>query len=447
MIRAAVQLLAPASKQLCSLWRRISYPSTTAGTLCVYGVVVAVLLASCLAVVWPSSQLHTTPTPGGDHPLPNRVAYFAQHAQDYDLVLLGDSKTYCGIHPEFIDPLLGTRAINLSVFSNWFPTQYTVARDAIRLAKPGTNFVWSIGHVNFWRPAGIWRVYPIDIATALQYELWGVPRKGLWDNVFYYKRWTAPLTDRRDWNTRLRAWFDHSPRWARALARFMQWDPAPRTAAATAAAPASAAPSSVAASSAATTAAVQGGASQVPSDPYRAEAEALVRRWSADPRVTYASVVEDGGRVTSVTVYMRAGGYYRIELDHAFFRGKQQSRAMTDDDARTDPITEPDPGMWRLFLAILAQFKEAKVNLVVNEIEEAPYTYSNPIWRKRLQDFMRERVQPEVERMGFTYIRGDTSQLVDSDYFDYNHLNSTGVRKYAPLFAEALKPHLHPGAR
>ena len=397
------------------LWARVAWPRTVLGAIATYAVVIALCLFALLAWLRFTQYTAAVPSQGADRPANDRVAYFEQHSAAYDVVFLGDSKTYCGIHPEFIDPLLGTRSINLSIFSNWFPTQYPLARDVLRAAKPGTTVVWSIGHVNFHAPNGIWRVYPVDFATALKYKLWRVPDNNLWDNVLYYNAWTQPIADRKEWNARLHAW--------------LQWQYRPDGRGSPGGQPLSGPPAGTVV------------------DPFAAAAAALAEQWRQDPRATTAQVVLDGGHTTSVTAFLRGGGYYRIELDHAFFRGKQKATPLSDERVRDAKPLQPDPGMWRLFVEILTLFKNSQVELVVNELEEAPYTYGHPLERERLRNFMRTQVQPLVEGMGFKYVRADFAQVLDTDYFDYNHLNSSGVQKYAPLLAERLRPLVTPRPR
>jgi hypothetical protein len=38
----------------------------------------------------------------------DRLAGYREHGADYNLVFIGDSRTYCGMHAELIDPLLKT---------------------------------------------------------------------------------------------------------------------------------------------------------------------------------------------------------------------------------------------------------------------------------------------------------------------------------------------------
>ena len=80
--------------------------------------------------------------------------------------------------------------------------------------------------------------------------------------------------------------------------------------------------------------------------------------------------------------------------------------------------------------------------MIVNEIEEAPYVYGSPENRQAFREVMRTSVRPRVESRGIPYLTTDLDQLQNDDYFDYNHLNSSGVAKYTPMLAAALRPLL-----
>jgi len=81
--------------------------------------------------------------------LPAKMNYYARAARDYDMVFLGDSRTFCDFHPEILDSVLGTHSFNLGHWTNWFPTQYAQANDLLRTMPSDTVVVWSIGFQNF----------------------------------------------------------------------------------------------------------------------------------------------------------------------------------------------------------------------------------------------------------------------------------------------------------
>ena len=97
--------------------------TTVPGRLLAYAISVAALLFGANALYSAKYFPKLEPNSAGSTNLVNRHAWYAGHRNDYDLVFLGDSRTYCGVHAERIDALLGTNSINLAAFSNWLPTQ------------------------------------------------------------------------------------------------------------------------------------------------------------------------------------------------------------------------------------------------------------------------------------------------------------------------------------
>jgi hypothetical protein len=379
----------------------------------------AIALATWAVVSLPYGWAMLRPpdaAPGGSFGVIRRSAWYKQNAGQFDVVFLGDSRTYCGIHPELIDPLLGVRSINLAQFANWLPTQYPLIRDLVGSIPQGTTVVWSVGHQNFLAANNIQRVYPIDWWTALQYLAWRVPTAGLFDNVAYY-------------NPLLRLWSDRGliqRRWTDTLR-----GDAPLNL-----------PSVFPAAYGATFRPMGTGAAQ---SPLEGEAAAIQSRYAQDPHVQSIYTISDGGRINSVVLYLMGGGYYRIELDPDYFRRKQRELApppMSDVQAAATALPEPDPGLIRLFDAILDQFAAHHVALVVNEIDEAPFNYANPILRLKWRKLMDQVIRPRVEARHFTYVRPDTAFLRDDDYFDYNHMNSSGSGLYAAALSAALRPIL-----
>lgn len=388
--------------------RLISFPDRVSHAVAGYvGIFLVVIMAAALLFARQNAPSET-PTEGGDRSLTERMAFFRKEASRYDLVFIGDSRTYCGIHPEVLDRRLGTRSLNLAAFSNWFPTQYPLVKDLVRaLPEPGTTVVWSIGDQNFRPYNRIQRVYKIDPVTALRYVLWGVPTEGLWDSVSYFTHGLQALALRGETRDRYFAWLRNPLKAATAPPQ-----PAP---------------------------------APVLSEEQRQQVQSARAHLAALAPAALVTETWDEGHLVSLTAFMRSGGYYRIEIDPAYFRRKQKEmnyKPISDDAARAMPIRVPVPGLMRLFEETLATFREAGIHLVVNELEEAPFAYKNPILREKWRAFMRDTVRPKVEAYGFAYIRADFDQLGDSDYFDYNHLNHIGIDKYANLLSEKLAPHL-----
>jgi hypothetical protein len=335
--------------------------------------------------------------------LTTKLSDYAAHRQDYDIVFIGDSRTYCGIHVELLDPMLSTHSINLSRSANWFPTQLPMAHDLSPLVPRKTTVVWSIGHANFYRSVGITEVYPIGISLAANYVLWGAYEPGLANNIMFYNPILSFVGQSGFLNASIiqpflaKNVFEHHNSLRRDNGHMEQL------------------------------------------------AEKLQREYSNNPQVERAKIFSEGGSPNSLVVNFKGGSFYRIEIDPSFFRRKQNKSKhnISDEDAARYVLPRPDPGLFRIFIEILDTFKKHNVRLVVNEIEEAPNHYDNLIIRSKWRDFMRAEIEPRVRRYGFSYIRADLDHLDDTDYFDYNHLNSKGAAKYLPMLAAQLKPQLN----
>jgi hypothetical protein len=362
-----------------------------------------------------------TRTPSGTVGVTDRLPWYLKHRKDFDLVFLGDSRTYCGIHPGLIDPQLHTRGISLGQFSDWLPTQWPMIQDIAPLIPPGTTVVWSIGEANFGKVISVQRIYPIGWARALQLRAWGLDAPGLADNALFYSPATCLLTDRARART-LVFKFVSDPKEFLSMCAFdfyLHWwtphDPEPRP--------------------------IPQTADRRAKGPF--EFAWAPGQWTMDPRIDYSNLVRsEDGSVNSAVLFTKRGGYYRIELIPSFFRGKQREtyQPISDSKAAVIPLLWPDPTYWRLFNEILAIFKRYHINLIVNEMDQAPFVFGNPILQQRNEIQMRTMVATQVEKFGFRYIHVDFDKLTNEDYFDYNHLNSRGIAKFTPMLVEQLRP-------
>lgn len=341
-------------------------------------------------------ESHPPPTPNLISTLPAKLRYYEEHRDEFELLLVGDSRTLCAAHPERLDPLLGLRSLNLAMWAHWLPTQYPFFLDLVPQLREDVRVVWFVGHQNLLSIEPINGQYPIPLAEAPLYLSLGFSWADLRPNLIEHSPLGAPLRPLLGWTSALRASADS----------FATRTLYPRASAA--------------------------------ADPYAIRAQRLIEELQRDPATLKAAPVLHEGRVTSLAVQRRGGGYLRYELDPAFFRAKQA-------EPRPPPPPGPlraDPGRLALFERILALCARAQVRLIVCEIEEAPHVYGSPEVRERYRRFMRERIQPLVEARGFAYARPDWDPLSDAHYFDYNHLNHEGVERASPLIASALAPHL-----
>jgi hypothetical protein len=384
------------------LWTRLRDPSRGWGqapTLLRYGTgFLSVWVILNLAFFALKTSV-VVPTPSGG--LREKLASYRLHAETYDLVFVGDSRTYCAMHPDLVDDRLGTRSINLARWGHWFPTQHAQFRDLLSSVPKRATVVWSVGHLNFERiNERINTAYPIGLAQAPGYLQLGHPAHRLTENLIYYN----PVTNLFGRLPQLRQKVDD------ALGRVV-WTSEPTAG---------------------------------PSGPAAEQATAIVRRIRDHPQTAGWELLQDGDQVTSLAIFKTNGAYYRIELAPAFFRGKQREDALAKrESAASSPSAyEPDSAYWNQFLAILDLFEAHDTRLIVNELEEAPHQYATAEARERVRRFMRMRVRPEVQRRGFGYMRVDLDQLTDEDYFDYNHLNSRGIDKFSAMLSEELEPRL-----
>lgn len=151
--------------------------------------VVAVFICVGVALIWGRSASQS----GGN--LIQKLAYYKAHGDQFDTVFLGDSRTYCGLHPEQLDPLLGAHSYNLAHWSNWFPTQYAFLQDFLPHLRPGTTVVWSLGHVNFV-DAAIQPAYPVGWHRLARYGDLGFGVGDLWANLMEWTPGTNVVTPR-----------------------------------------------------------------------------------------------------------------------------------------------------------------------------------------------------------------------------------------------------------
>lgn len=349
-----------------------------------------------------------------DHQMRHRVWKYQANAAAYDLLLIGDSRTYCGIHPEYIDPLLGTRSLNLATFTHWFPTQYAMVRE-LGESMRGKRVLWTIGHQNF-QPFKIQMAYPVTADVAVDLVEMGVKPAGLLDVVL--RSHTSLLVfSERDWLRR------------RLEARL--GIPAP-----------SAAKSRR--TSASSPAETPKYAPALSRDQLKAAETEAWKKFGRDPTVASIETLLNGDDPTSVVLFRKGGGYERVELDPDYFRWQQRQvtpKRMSNEEAARFEFTA-DAGQLVLFDRLLEEYRKHGVLLTVNEVEEAGFMYPHPLVREKTRKYMRDVIQPRVEAAGFRYVRADLDRLNDDDFFDYNHLNSQGIAKYAVMLSDVLRPVL-----
>jgi hypothetical protein len=340
-----------------------------------------------------------------------KVKFYESHADEFNLVFLGDSRTYCGIHPDLLDPLLSTRSINLATMALWLPLQYAMIQDILPSIAPGTTVVWSIGHQNVISELPVDNIYPIGL-HALQLYLWGVRNPGLFDNFAAFNPALALYHHRG----KLRQWL------LKAASRPVRgWHLIP---------PVHAEP------------AVTYPAPPAPDDglDVAAETQRLADYYGSDPRVAAVNPVIMNGRIVAVTLSLAHGSAYWIELDTDFFRASQAKDGVSFATAQIPAY--PDPGLLQIVEATLEEFQQRGIHVVINEMQEAPHAYGDAGARDSYHRWLVEGLRPILIRHRVPLVGADFSKLNDDDYFDYNHLNSQGITKFTPLLAAQLAPLL-----
>ena len=335
--------------------------------------------------------------------------YYKKNANQYNLIFLGDSRTYTGIQPKLIDQRLKTTSLNIATFANWIPTQYPQIEEIISSIPKETIVVWSIGYNNFHRVAD-WRwahnsVYFIGLHNIAYYIKIGFPVRVIINHLWK----TSSLKEGLTWvkqgyfyefSTSLKQNKFSEKTTTKALKKTNPY------------------------------------AKNYIIDGKKMSLYQIEASLEKDPFTSKFTEVVDGSDITSLVVHTKRGNYVRIELLPDYFREKQLE--WWNKNRRPKEAYKPEDCYWKLFVAILDLFQKNNIKLIVNEIEEAPFHYNEKGFYTEGQAFSNEKVRPYVESRGIPYIRADFSQLDDSDYFDYNHLNSKGGHKYAELLSNKL---------
>jgi hypothetical protein len=286
----------------------------------------AILLTSMVTIGFVSIP-KVKPTLSGAAPLQWRVQHYLQDPHAYSVIFLGDSRTYCGIHPELIERYVNTmHGLNLSNFAHWLPTQYSMVRDIVESIPNDTLVVWSVGHQNFFLNGAafdiVQSIYPVSFADAYKMVRWngGVPLRGLSSNLINFHGSLYAIGTLQRSRQRLE----------RAIRKGI---------------------------SVAQAAEVEGGLAGAPTPRNvvsMADAEQLRQAALKEPDIVAADITDDKGAATSIVRYFRRGGYHRTELDQEFFRAKQRTMG------GTGPYSgyQPEHIQLILFDAILDLFAE-----------------------------------------------------------------------------------------
>lgn len=336
-----------------------------------------------------------SPSPSGE--LYNKYLYINDNLDKYDILFLGDSRAFCAVQPERVDAVLGTSSFNLAHWTNWFPTQYPLVRDLAPHIPDHTTVVLFVGHINFFH-SKIFDKYPITLPGIPEYLETGFSLLDIYDNIASF-------------NPLLR--FYHKRATVRTL--FLQTMDQPLLT-----------------------------REAIPEQPHATtplttDLDLRIQALSALPEVAFVEVLRDKGDETSIALHKNNGSYERVEINEQYFRNKQKTAR---DEAKAAPPPAPDVRYVKLFWKMLKAFKDARVNLIIVELEEAPHTYGSPSVRDQWRAFVRSIAKPAAEESGFHYITLPLEAIPDAGYFDYNHMNSKGVDLFTSMLVKAIAPHI-----
>ncbi|MCB0318493.1 MAG: hypothetical protein KDD56_07025, partial [Bdellovibrionales bacterium] len=253
----------------------------------------------------------------------NKLMYYKNNTKNFNLVFVGDSRTYCGMDTAAIDENLGVKSINLSSWAHWFATQYPQLKELIPLIPKGTTVVWSIGHQNFHDILdNVNLKYPIPLSLLPDYLSAGFAWAEIKNNVIK----TAAKTT-------LLGYIPGIAIYSQAgliKATFERW-------------------------------ANTSYSNQAVVEPHELKetytishkqvneekAAAYAELYNAKPDTMYVQFKREAGLITSLEVIKRFGSYVRVEIDQDFFR-KKQLELKSNENTRVDPLKLPEKKYWLL---------------------------------------------------------------------------------------------------
>ena len=166
------------------------------------------------------------------------------------------------------------------------------------------------------------------------------------------------------------------------------------------------------------------------------ERQVIDRAHAAYPDI-FEEKFEDGVAASRVlySVRRRSGQMAYFEVDSAYLRARQEEFAA--EISPSAAVETADPRQLAIFQRMLDEFGKSGARLIVVDYLDAPFHYRFPENRRARDEFMKS-IEEKVTASGFTYLRPDMSDLRDEHYFDYNHLNYEGSRRYSRTLARAL---------
>lgn len=343
----------------------------------------------------------------------SKVDVYLNHRDSYQMLFIGDSRTYTDIQPRVTDRITGRKAYNLASFGLWMPVQFLEFRDVFPRIPRGTVVVWSLSHRNFMPVGDRWWIpgqYKFTLTDVAEYIHDGYPAARILRE--YEESPFSPVDRLVGIRKRLISALG-TVVWKRGVSDSPSRNaPAP-------------APSS--------------------GSPQRANEEtaaAITDALRQDRRVEIIAPVVNDGVVNSIETTRSDGGYDRILIDHEFFR-KQQAKLWPNYGG--DPSgchVAPNDVYMETFSKILGLISRYQLKVVVNYIEDAPGSWASQADRQCAKQFIADRIVPLLARHGIEFIAPDFYPTIDSSndfYFDESHLITEGAALYSQLLGVELQ--------
>lgn len=364
----------------------------------------------------PTYITETVEDQDGSGYLVDKRNFYIEQPERFDAIFLGDSRTLCGMHADFLEPYWGLKGFTLAHWSNWFPTQYALLSDIIDHIPDGTVVVWSVGLENFGL-SPIEEIYPVGWKRLPAMGLAGYPLDDLFVNAVYFTDALIIVGQRLRLFNFIQKIFNYP------VKHF-----APLPGSGSQEADQSGHQSLFAEESGAVT-------HEMDKD------KELLDQFRNEPGVGYIRPWYDGERLVSIAQYKTNGATLRTELVPEYYRQKQKEMY----NQELSKAIHFHPASWMVFERMLGMLKERGFTVIVNEMDLSPHKYISEEDHKKAQKILRDKLIPVVESYGFQYVYVDYDTFTVSDYFDYNHLNSKGVEKFSRQLGPQLKAALEDG--
>ncbi len=334
--------------------------------------------------------------------LPEKLDFYKSHKSQFSALFIGDSRTLCALHPDELEVYWDRQGFTLAHWANWMATQYAVLGDVVDEIPQDTVIVWSIGADNFGL-SPIESIYPVGLKRAPYLLHLGYPAGEVFSNVLSYLPFTFIV------GQRIRLFNFSQTLMDKPLARLMRpaKEPTHRD-----------------------IVTKQDNQQEILSRFRTQSGVGYIRPWYGE-----------NGELVSVAQYKTNGAALRTELVPEYYRERQTLY----NEGGIAQTVKFDHATLQLFEKMLSMMKERGLSVIVNEMELAPHRYESQEDHRKTQEILRAKIVPIVESYGFDYVHVDYTKFTDEDYFDYNHMNAKGVKKFSADLGPKLKEILKKG--